>query len=609
MAFNPSQSYGRISDTNPVLYVQGGVIYKSTDLSVVSDPTPYIFTTSGSPVSAVSAYSAPGVSPNFTAASLAFSDVTPTTFFDPTASAGAGTGTLANPYYNSTQVLAAITGDMKKTILGFKRGTTYLGAFDFSGVYSSDPDNPFMIVPYGSASALPIIDAGVVVAGATINSGVVWQYTAAQYTEIWQASYGKRLYTLINPGANLAAKLVTLNTAGAGYCFWDTSALYFIPYGNENPNLGQMYVSSGTLNALVVRYANVSATGNIVIAGIQAMHAANTGIAIAAPATSSSIATIDNIQLCGNRCINTGTDITANSGANLGGDSVSAYGLSDTIRITNLRISGHFDMDIGNNSVETGFTNGAKVLWNYSNDCIGHGIVELWQSNSNALIAYCQAQFPNLTQTPNTINGISNQQRGNGILINCLNAASSQDNTNTQNNTVAFCLVNQAPRQAIQDAGQVGGAYYNNTFLSCLSADFTTVNLNAATLSGATITYKNNINVDLHTAFADLIQTTTSATLTLVADYNLYSAPNRTVIGNYAFNYGATQDSFTTWKTRFGGIEANSRFMNAQIEANGMPRLYSPAFDHGVAISGYFVDLNGKPLYVTPIGCYLTNWS
>lgn len=44
MAFDRTQSYGIVSDSSPLLFVQGGVIYKSTDLSVVSDVTPYVFT-------------------------------------------------------------------------------------------------------------------------------------------------------------------------------------------------------------------------------------------------------------------------------------------------------------------------------------------------------------------------------------------------------------------------------------------------------------------------------------------------------------------------------------------------------------------------------------
>src|SRR5476651_2690939 len=48
MPFDGTQPYGVMADTRPLLYVQGGTIYKSTDFTTVADPTAYIFTTSGS---------------------------------------------------------------------------------------------------------------------------------------------------------------------------------------------------------------------------------------------------------------------------------------------------------------------------------------------------------------------------------------------------------------------------------------------------------------------------------------------------------------------------------------------------------------------------------
>lgn len=52
MAFNPSQPYGVICDSNPQIFVQGGVLYRSTDLFVLNGAGGYLLT---SPISAVSA--------------------------------------------------------------------------------------------------------------------------------------------------------------------------------------------------------------------------------------------------------------------------------------------------------------------------------------------------------------------------------------------------------------------------------------------------------------------------------------------------------------------------------------------------------------------------
>ncbi len=65
MPFQPSQSYGTISDTSPVIFVQAGAYYNSKDFSSVADYSPYVFTTSGVSAGLNSSVSAaPSVSQN-----------------------------------------------------------------------------------------------------------------------------------------------------------------------------------------------------------------------------------------------------------------------------------------------------------------------------------------------------------------------------------------------------------------------------------------------------------------------------------------------------------------------------------------------------------------
>src|SRR5437667_3823845 len=48
MPFDPSQSYGTVFDTNPLLYVQGGTLYRSDTLASVASEAPFVVTGRGS---------------------------------------------------------------------------------------------------------------------------------------------------------------------------------------------------------------------------------------------------------------------------------------------------------------------------------------------------------------------------------------------------------------------------------------------------------------------------------------------------------------------------------------------------------------------------------
>lgn len=88
MPFDPTQSYGLVDTTNPQIYVQAGVYYKSTDLSVVANPEVFSVTNSG--VVKASAVPAGGVAGQYLAKSSSIDG--DATWFGPPLTVVSGSG-------------------------------------------------------------------------------------------------------------------------------------------------------------------------------------------------------------------------------------------------------------------------------------------------------------------------------------------------------------------------------------------------------------------------------------------------------------------------------------------------------------------------------------
>lgn len=546
---------------------------------------------------------------------LLFDDITPTIFCD-LSKTTAGTGTLSDPYQPS-QLQAVMAGDKAGTILGLKRGSvkaTTVGEILFPGLGSTDPERPVIIAPYGSG-APPLMECGSIVTDwVDFGSGGIWSRgIGTNVHEVWQSN--RRIYqlhdsTVGNTTATQAADIAVLTSAGAGYAFInrDTDTMFIIPYDGENPNLGQIYTSNNN-NGIKITVRGVAGTqGNIILAGLEVRHSRLSAIQI--EVQNANPTGLSNVVLVGNRGLHCGVDINTSSGSE--GSFITFSGLSDTVRHTDCRIDANYCEDIGNNLVESYFVNGCQMAWNVGVDCCGHGIAELYRSNSNVTVMYGKAIFKELLNI-----NIGAQTRGSGVWFGTLNGAGANDNTINTDNTAAFCSMTQCPRTGIEDSGQS-----NLTIVNCLSTAGT-INgtfgtpciLNNADLAGCEVTFKNNIIVDLKNATEVVMDMTTPANIAFTASNNIYYAASRGTPGTPDGMYTANRtvnNTFATWKTIAWGpgaavADANSRVINPQIRAGGEPTMYSPAVGGGAAITGYTHDLNGKPITKWPIGPFLAN--
>jgi hypothetical protein len=522
----------------------------------------------------------------------AYSDLTPTHFFDPTATGSSGAGTYANPFTTQAQITAAMIGaagnynrEIGGWVFGIKRGITITSQLFFDN-FRANSDVPFVVCPYGNSGELPVFELGSQLSTWSVVGGYsgVFNATLPNFWPVWQGT--RRIYNLFGNTVKTLATIATwaplLQAAGAGYCVYcDDGKVYAIPYDNENLNLGQVYVPNSTIltdpnykSGLQLAYAPDSTwTGSVTVAGLAFRHGGYFGIKLIRNTAPTVGANSPKIIGCDfrNHGVSVFDSVTLNSTA-IVGNAISTYGCDDTVRMTNQYIAGNYFDDIGNNTIETSYTDGTVAEFNLSKDAIGHGIIELWQSNSNSIIRYNEAHFP-LTRSLTSITV------GAGYWNAALTLGSTTVPVPAQNknNVCAFNLVNDCAANAFKDWGSDGAICINNTFIgkdSNPQFELNTAN-GGGGVAGASILMRNNaIHLTGNSSagnIAPYIYTGTAGNTVIDADNNNFSKDNQYAVAgkftavstNYAsvsaFNAVYTKFSATTNRTRASLLDSNGR--------------------------------------------------
>ena len=541
----------------------------------------------------------------------------PTLFFDPTATSSLNRGTFQHPYNTATALQAAIKGDMRGQVLGFKRGTTLQASgtngLNLAGVYGASGD-PFIICPYGDAEALPIVSAHAVPTWTAVSGGIYKYAIGATEHDIWQN--GMRVWKL-NPTngstnnntgttvTNEATALTALAAKGAGWSVFISNTLYFYPYAGENPNSGQVYVSASDYTMLM-QYSDVAASGYVHIAGLDLRYARKSALEISAAAITT-ISTLDDIVVAGCKIGKAGVDAVSPFGS----DAVVIYGASDTVRATGVKVIGNELYEALNNTVELSGTDGALVEHNYGHDVGGNVIVELWASNSNSITRYNYGK--NATNEGRCYVSYS----AGGIWFNNNYGTggtwSSNDATNAKNTgNKAYFNFCENPAFTCADArGGSGHVIAHNTFLIDHDAIFgatagkstrpTGLYTSGTAVTGF-LTWSNNLIYHkaaalvpegyLNTSFVNLGNGTLGANNSIPSgDKNSYFVRTGYAVANWRAG-GASNGNFTNWKTAMStyGLDQNSFASlgpaNAYGNAGGTETEAEVALDLATGIPG-----------------------
>lgn len=390
----------------------------------------------------------PDTLPNINLYVLGFS-AEPTIFLDPSATNSRGLGTLNDPYTTQTQVQLACTGDMSGQVLGIKRGTT-LRVTGTEGLalscYGSSAA-PFVICPYGNASTLPIITAGVVRSNWVLHVGSVYKITGVtQNTDVFQND--QRLWK----------KTSLATVTGEGMSFYDsgTSTLYAWAYGSLDPNTVIMEIQ-GSDYAINVRYSNVPQTGNVHVVGMDCRKARNISLRASRPTVFAAMTSVAGLWFIGCRAGQAGYDAVGLTNA---ADAILLYGASDTVRATNSMIIGCEGFDSLNNSFEVANVDGLIVDGNYGHDAGGNTVLEAWSSCSNMMVRN------NYGLRSSNAGRIFTSYHNGGIWATTYNdvaGGANRSHAAFQNNLYEFNVIAESQGQCIQIDGGSGNKVYHNT--------------------------------------------------------------------------------------------------------------------------------------------------
>lgn len=397
----------------------------------------------------------------------------PTLFFDPTATSSRGLGTFSNPYTTQAQLQAAVKGNMAGHVLGLKRGTTLQVTSNGLNLvcYGSSSD-PFTICPYGDAEALPIISGHTVVSTWTLVDATsnIWKYTmGATERDVFQSGVRiKKLHPTSGAQNNStgttvnsdATAITALDAMGAGWSVYVSSVMYIKPIGGESPNLGQVYTTASEY-AMLLQYSDVATSGYVELAGLDLRYARDSVLEVGAAAITT-ISSLAGIKVAGCKIGYGGVDTATSTPT---GDALVIYGASDTVRMSGVHVAGNELYDCTNNSVELAGTSGALVEHNYAHEIGGNSIVELWSSNSDALIRYNYGKDPlNAKRLYTSFSGggiwFTNYYESGGTWNN-----NDATNAKNANNVAVFNLIENPANVAFDARGGTGHVMAHNTLL------------------------------------------------------------------------------------------------------------------------------------------------
>ena len=493
----------------------------------------------------------------------------PTIWFDPSSSNAAQRGTFNSPYTSMSDVAKRCKGDMSGQRLGIKRGSTLsVGqtGFELLNLYASASD-PFRIIPYGDAEALPIISGLVTVPAArwASHSGSVYKVdlddlvtdgvlTSSTYMDVYQSEI------------RLAAQTSLANVTAAGQSFFDNSTkiLYAWLYDSEVPTT-QCQLGAPNIG-LSIKYSDVATSGGIIVAGVHVKGTRGNGISFGA----SDVATISAAStLCIYGCE---SEHNGAYGSGLGNDGFSIYGPSATVCASGVEVKGNYVNDCLNNAVELAYVDGYTVEHNNAVDHCGNGIIELWASCRNGKVRYnqCTGRID-----PVQIGAVTPR----GIWLTDYEVASSADADLTgaanANNVFAFNLVRNTSIGASIQSG-TGTEMHHNAFLGNLTGvDFGRYSASSdAGTRTMSMDYSNNVLQNdaslgtvsgggfFYSGVEQANQSSKNVVCTITGDNNVYlrkgdankGSARLTVAGTSTFYLGQAQQA--SYRTQVSGFDS-----------------------------------------------------
>ena len=397
---------------------------------------------------------------------------TPTIFFDPRSSATKELGTYNYPYKTAADVIARCAGVMGGQTLGIKRGSTVNLPVTQDGLILTvcgTATADFSIVPYGDASALPII-TGLVTVPANrwaLYSGSIYGCNIGLMYSSDASIWSNTERDLWQNGVRIIKKTSLAGVTGPGMCYWNNTdttggktakTIYAWLYASEVPTT--QVKTQGPDLALRIVYPNLAAVGYISVAGMDIEGVRNNCLSFATTGVTSSISTADRVSVVGCRGGRVGVDMSGGSG---GMDAFVVYGPENTKRLTNLYCAGNYAYDALNNALEVANIGSGVQEYSSSYDCRGNSIIEMWEAVSGMISRYNMGELsaPGLQAYP--------AGAGNVFWINNrYGGAPDTVHTNNINNQVYFNLGIAPQKNGIQlNGGGDGGAHkvYNNTFI------------------------------------------------------------------------------------------------------------------------------------------------
>lgn len=517
-------------------------------------------------------------------------DLTPTIYFDSTASTSTNAGTLANPYNSLTTLASVMTGSKGGTVLGIKRGTVtrLTSTLLFDGLYGLYYA-PVVIVPYGTGDP-PVLNGAAVLTGWTdtgvggvYSKDVTSQIASMPEPAVWEDQ--TRLWK--------AASLAALQGGATGYYFYDsgTKTLYVKPSGNPNTSVSiEMALVEIVLD---ISYGNVADTGYITVSGIDVRGACSNSALRIAPKAIGSITTASNITVCGVKVGMSGRD--AANGTN---DGLLINGPSDTVRLSGLVVRGVYGWDCLNNAVEINGASGAIVEYVESHDCCGKN-VEFFASVSTSIVRYCRGyDHTEANIVTFSVNSAAFWVAAYALTSGVGAGTSGADATKSLTNTFHHNLYDNIKTNGLLlDAGS-GHKVHHNTFASSTA---TAASYNRFNNGLTGVEFSNNLTILRAAVPAMWVRT---GVTNFTGDGNCYVFQAATTNKFYTDNTTA-QTTLATWASAMSA-DANARIValptvSSDIADDVLPQIRST----GVTGLGYSRDQIGDAMDYPPVaGCF-----
>lgn len=377
----------------------------------------------------------------------------PTMFFDPTATTSKNFGTYAQPYNDITTMYRVLSGDLSKQVLGIKRGTVTRtpsgSSFKITGWGTAT--DPFYVVPYGDAEALPVINGCISVTGWTLVDATnnIWSY-AATSSDIAAFQGQVRLVQKVWSVSAVA----TLTTEGTAT--WNSNLIYVRPFNGASPSGIEIF--AGLYGFYIEPTNSATEQGHIIIAGMDVFGHKGNAITSRAPAVSAAITAFKDIQVVGCKVHGVGSD-TAN--ATYSKAAISLFGISNTVRLMNSYVAGVYGTDILNNTAEYVYTDGAVQEF-CRDSVVGGNMAELYQACSNSVIRYNYGEYHNKDYWTTDHNGHGGLVWGTVYR----NSVSDYDHTANVNNLIYMNLGHNLASHGIDVHGGTGHVIAHNTLIN-----------------------------------------------------------------------------------------------------------------------------------------------